>query len=350
VPAPDPGVDAVPSCEAGAAADGRPEWPAAVRSGLAEGSGPAGAAAPPGPGSERVGPSRLSRGVVPAPLLVVLAAISVQGGAGVAVRIIDRAGPLVAVWLRLGLGAVLLAVVRPPWRSGMGRDAWRTAILFGIVLASMNGAFYVAIGRIPLGVAVTFEFWGPLAVAVAGSRRPLDLVWVALAAVGIFTLAGGRLAADDMIGVAFALAAGGCWALYILIGSRLTKAWPDGRGLGVAMLVGGGLLAVPAVATGGSWLLQPWILGAGLVVALFSSVIPYTLELAAMRSLPPGVFGVLTSLDPAFAALVGLLFLGQALNLPEALAIGLVIVASAGTSLAHARRPAVPDQPLVVAD
>ncbi len=216
-------------------------------------------------------------------------------------RVIDRAGPLVTVWLRLAFGALILAVLRPAWRSNIGRDAWRTAILFGVVLAAMNGAFYAALARIPLGVAVTLEFWGPLAVAVMGSRRPLDLLWVVLAAAGIVTLAGGRLVADDLLGVAFALAAGGCFALYILVGSRLTRSWPDGRALGVAMAVGALILAVPAVVTGGKWLLDPWVLLAGLVVATLSGVIPYTLELAALRSLPAGVFGVLTSLDPALA-------------------------------------------------
>ena len=285
---------------------------------------------------------------LPAPFLVVMSALSVQGGAGVAVRVIERAGPVVTVWLRLALGAVMLVAVRPAWRSDV--RAWRMAILFGVVLAGMNGMFYAAIGRIPLAAAVTFEFWGPLAVAVAGSRRRLDLVWVALAAAGIFTLAGGRVAANAVLGVAFALGAGAFWALYILVGTRLTRAWPDGRGLGVAMLTGGALLPIPAVAVGGRWLLDPWVLGAGLIVALFSSVIPYTLELAAMRSLPPGVFGVLTSLDPAFAALVGLAFLGQALTAPELAAISMVIVASAGASLGHGRAHPVPDEPLVVAD
>ena len=285
---------------------------------------------------------------VPAPLLIVLSTLSVQSGAGLAVRVIDRAGPLVTLWLRLALGAVMLAVVRPVWRSDV--RAWRTAILFGFVLAGLNGTFYVAIGRIPLAAAVTFEFWGPLAVAVAGSRGRLDLVWVALAAGGIITLAGGRVGANDVLGVVFALGAGAFWALYILVGTRLTRAWPDGRGLGVAMLTGAVLTAVPAVVTGGRWLLDPWVLGAGLLVALFSSVIPYTLELAAMRRLPPGVFGVLTSLDPAWAAVIGLAFLGQGLAIPEFAAIGMVVVASAGASLGHGRLPPIPDEPLVVAD
>jgi inner membrane transporter RhtA len=287
---------------------------------------------------------------VPAPLLVVVAGISVQSGAGLAVRVIDRAGPLVTVWLRLAFGALILAVLRPAWRSNMGHDAWRTAILFGVVLAAMNGAFYAALARIPLGVAVTLEFWGPLAVAVIGSRRPLDLLWVVLAAAGIVTLAGGRLVADDLLGVAFALSAGGCFALYILVGSRLTRSWPDGRALGVAMAVGAAILAVPALVTGGRWLLDPWVLLAGLVVATLSGVIPYTLELAALRSLPPGVFGVLTSLDPALAAVVGLLFLGQTLGRADVVAIALVIVASAGASVGHARHPTIPDEPLIVAD
>ncbi len=172
--------------------------------------GPGGRTAERGPQSEAGHlPPIFTSARVPAPLLVVVAGISVQSGAGLAVRVIDRAGPLVTVWLRLAFGALILAVLRPAWRSNIGRDAWRTAILFGVVLAAMNGAFYAALARIPLGVAVTLEFWGPLAVAVMGSRRPLDLLWVVLAAAGIVTLAGGRLVADDLLGVAFALAAGG---------------------------------------------------------------------------------------------------------------------------------------------
>ncbi len=294
----------------------------------------------------------LAEGRLPAPLLILVAAVSVQVGAGLAVRMIDRAGPLVAVWLRLAFGALMLAIARPAWRSRPGRDAWRAAILFGAVLAAMNASFYVAISRIPLGVAVTLEFWGPLAVAVLSSRRPLDLLWAALAAAGILTLAGGRLATDDVVGVAFALAAGSFWIVYILQGTRLGAAWPDGRGLGAAMVVGAGLLAVPALASGSSGLVDPWVLGAGVVVALFSSVIPYTLELAALRRLSAGAYGVLTSLDPAVAALVGLAFLGQELDAADLIAIACVVVASAGASLeTRGRRQAgVPEESLVVAD
>jgi len=270
----------------------------------------------------------------------VLAALSVQGGAGFAVGLIGRIGPLPTVWLRLAIGALILAVVRPAWRSVVGREAWLAALLLGLALAAMNWSFYSAIDRIPLGVAVTFEFWGPLALAVLGSRRPIDVLWVLLAGSGIFILAGGRLNADDVVGVAFALLAGLFWAFYIVAGARLSRVWPDGRGLGAAMLVGGVLLAVPAVAVGGSRLLDPYVLAAGAIVATFSSVIPYTLELAALRHLPPPVFGVLMSLEPAIAALVGAVFLGQLLGTADVLAIGLVVVASAGASLRSGRRPA----------
>jgi inner membrane transporter RhtA len=265
---------------------------------------------------------------------------------------IDRAGPLVSVWLRLAFGAALLAILRPAWRSRPGGAAWRAAILFGVVLAGMNASFYVAISRIPLGVAVTIEFWGPLAVAILASRRPLDLLWAVLAGAGILVLADGRMAADDSLGVFFALLAGLCWVVYILQGTRLGREWPDGRGLGAAMLVGAALLLPLAVLGGPSGLLDPWVLGAGLVVATFSSVIPYTLELAALRRLRPGTYGVLTSLEPAIAALVGLAFLGQGLGPADLLGIAFVVTASAGASLAamRRRRSALPEEGLVVAD
>ena len=150
-----------------------------------------------------------------------------------------------AVWLRIALGSLVLAVVRPFWRSRPDGRAWRAAILFGASLAVMNTSFYLAIDRIPLGVAVALEFWGPLAVGVLGSRRLLDLAWVALAGAGIVVLTGGPFGADDPLGVAFALTAGGFWAVYILAGARLGRVWPDGRGLGAAMVVAAVLAAGP---------------------------------------------------------------------------------------------------------
>jgi inner membrane transporter RhtA len=193
----------------------------------------------------------------------------------------------------------------------------------------MNLCIYEAMDRIPLGIAVTIEFWGPLAVAVFGSRRMLDLLWVALAAAGIVLLAdpGGSL---DTAGVAFAFAAGGLWVGYILLSVRVGAVYPGGTGLAIAMVFGA-LVTLPFGA--GTDLLAPEMLAAGAVVALASSVIPYSFELEALRRLPARVFGVLMSLEPAVAAVAGLVVLGQALALDEWAAIALVVVASAGATM-----------------
>ena len=204
----------------------------------------------------------------------------------------------------------------------------------------MNWAIYASVDRIPLGVAVTIEFWGPLAVAVLGSRRPLDLLWVALAAAGILLLADPGGGAIDRTGVALALFAGGCWAAYILLSARTGRAFPGGTGLAIAMVVGAVVTLPAGVAQGGSALLEPEILAVALAVALASSVLPYSLELEALRTLPQGVFGVLMSLEPAVAALAGLVVLGQALEATEWAAVGLVAVASAGAAALGGRRPA----------
>jgi inner membrane transporter RhtA len=186
--------------------------------------------------------------------------------------------------------------------------------------------------RIPLGVAVTFEFIGPLGLAVALSRRPLDLLWVCLAGLGILGLAdysGGSL---DLLGVGFALAAGALWAGYIVLSQRTGALFPGGSGLAVAMVAGALLVAPFGIADAGSELLRPELLGAMLVVAVASSVLPYSIELEALRRLPQRVFGVLMSLDPAVAALAGLVVLGQHLALRDWIAICLVVIACAGAS------------------
>jgi inner membrane transporter RhtA len=261
--------------------------------------------------------------------LVVAAVTSLQFGAGYAVTLFDELGPAGAAFLRLSIAAVvLLAIWRPSLRGHARRDV-RLAALFGITLGLMNLCIYEAMDRIPLGIAVTIEFWGPLAVAVAGSRRALDLLWVALAAGGILLLAdpgGGSL---DTGGIAFALAAGGLWAVYIVLSARTGRVFPGGSGLAIAMVFGA-LVTLPAGI--GADLLASEMLAAGAVVALLSSVIPYSLELEALRRLPARVFGVLMSLEPAVAALAGLIILGQALGATEWLAIALVVVASAGAT------------------
>ena len=183
--------------------------------------------------------------------------------------------------------------------------------------------------RIPLGIAVTIEFWGPLAVAVAGSRRPLDLLWVVLAATGIVLLADPAGGSLDAAGIGFALAAGGLWAGYILLSARTGRVFPGGSGLAIAMVFG----ALVTLPTGiDADLLEPELLAAGVGIALASSVIPYSFELEALRRLPARVFGVLMSLEPGVAALAGLVVLGQELDGAEWLAIAFVVVASAGAA------------------
>jgi len=246
--------------------------------------------------------------------------------------------------MRIGLAALILLAWRPPRRGSADARAWRLAILLGAVMAVMNSLFYVSIARIPLGVAVTIEFWGPLTVAVVGSRRARDLIWVVLAAVGIWLLAGGRLAASDVVGVAAAFGAGGCWAIFIVVGGRMSRAWPDGRGLTVTMTVAA-LLVLPIAIAGGSiaaFAEEPAILLGGLAIALLSSTIPYTLELAALRRLSSATYGVLMSLEPAVAAIVGFLLLGQVLSPAEVVAIVLVGVASAGASITSRALEIVP--------
>ena len=270
---------------------------------------------------------------VPAPLLVLCAALSVQFGAALAKTLFDEIGPGGTVFLRVAIGAVVLAVAWRPRVTEHSRRGLLLAAVFGLSLAGMNLAFYEAIDRIPLGVAVTFEFVGPLGVAVAGSRRALDALWVVLAAAGILLLSDFGSTDLDATGVALALLAGGFWAAYILLGVRVGQAFPGGGGLALAMVVAGAVLLPVGVADAGADLLLPAVLATGAAVAVLSSVIPYSLELEALRRLPQSVFGVLMSLEPALATLAGWLVLGQGLAARELVAVMLVVAASAGAAL-----------------
>jgi inner membrane transporter RhtA len=268
--------------------------------------------------------------------LVLAAASSLQVGAAFAVTLFDDLGPAGAAFLRLAFAAVVLwAIWRPRMRSQPPRDL-RVAAAFGVALGLMNWSIYESIDRIPLGVAVTIEFAGPLLVAVIGSRRPLDGLWIALAAAGILLLADPGGGSIDALGVLFALTAAACWMAYIYLSKRTGLLFPGGSGLALAMVVGA-LVVLPAgVIQGGGSFAEPGLLGSALVVALASSVLPYSLELEALRRLPEAVFGVLMSLEPAVAALAGLVVLGQDLGARELVAIGMVVVASAGAaSLSH---------------
>jgi inner membrane transporter RhtA len=271
--------------------------------------------------------------------LVLGAVFSVQAGGALATTLFDEIGPVGAVFLRSLVGAAVLVAIWRPALAGTGPESLRLAFLFGLSLAGMNLCFYLALDRLPLGIAVTFEFTGPLAVALIGSRRALDLLWAALAAAGILLLSGGIGGRDlDPAGVAFALAAGAFWAAYILLAARVGRAFPGGVGLAIAMSVSALALLVPGVAAGGGDMLALGVLATGAGVGLLSSVIPYSLELEALRRLPESVFGVLMSLEPGVAALIGLVALGQDLAAVEVLAIGCVVVASAG-ALRTARMP-----------
>ncbi|HET8978304.1 MAG TPA: EamA family transporter [Solirubrobacteraceae bacterium] len=265
--------------------------------------------------------------------LVIAAIASVQFGGALAVQLFATVGPAGAVLLRLvSASIVLLAVSRPTVRRA-SLPRLPLVAAFGLVLAGMNLSFYSAIDRIPLGIAVALEFVGPLAVAVAGSRRRIDLVWVALAVAGILALTrGGGRGGIDGLGVAFALLAGCCWGAYILISARVGRAFERGTGLSLAMCCAA-LVSLPVgIAAAGHRLLDLRALALGSAVGMLSSAIPYSFELEALRRIAAPVFGVLMSLEPAMAALAGLLVLGQGLSARALVGIALVISASIGAS------------------
>jgi inner membrane transporter RhtA len=269
---------------------------------------------------------------IPPTVLVLGGIASVQFGAAFAKTVFDEVGPGGAVFLRVAFAAVILcALWRPALRGRSARD-WRLILAYGFVLAGMNFTYYESLDRIPLGIAVTFEFVGPLGVAILGSRHALDLLWVALAAAGILLLSDFGTADLDPVGVALALTAGGFWAAYILLVQRVGRAMEGGQPLALAMAAGAIMIGPVGIGQGGGELLSLSILVIGAGVAVLSSVIPYTLELEALRRMPSNVFGVLMSLEPAAASLAGFLILGEDLAAREIVAIGLVVAASAGAA------------------
>ncbi|MFJ4204748.1 EamA family transporter [Streptomyces sviceus] len=262
--------------------------------------------------------------------LVLAGGVSVQFGAALAVTLMPRAGALGVVTLRLLVAAVVLLVVCRPRLRGHSRTDWGTVVVFGLTLAAMNGLFYQAVDRISLGAAVTLEFLGPLALSVLASRRAVNTVWAALALAGVFLLGGGDFGDLDPAGVLFALGAGAMWASYIVFSARTGRRFPQADGLALAMAIGALAFLPLGIAESGTRLLDPVTVGLGAAVALMSSVLPYTLELLALRNLPASTFAILMSLEPAMAALAGFLILDQALSPLQALAVALVITASMG--------------------
>jgi inner membrane transporter RhtA len=275
-------------------------------------------------------------------LLVFGSIVSVQCGAALATTLFDEVGPAGAVLLRSLFAAVALALFARGGLFWHGRSLQHEIAIFAIALAGMNLCFYESIDRLALGVAVTFEFVGPLAVAVFGTRRRLDAVWGLIAAAGIVLLAGGGSGgAVDALGAALALAAGGFWGLYIVQSARVGRE-PGLGGLASAVGLSTVLVAPLGLAEGGGELLGAPVLAAGLGAGLLSSAIPYALELEALRRLPNSVFGVLMSLEPAVAAAIGFLALSQALSAAQLLAIALVVLASAG-ALRTTSTPSAPE-------
>ncbi len=287
--------------------------------------------------------------------------VCVQLGAGLADRMFSQAGPAGLTGLRLWWAALIMVALggrglARTVREKVSRRAWRdlaVAVGFGLVLGLMNFSIYQSFARIPLGVAVTIEFLGPLAVAVASSRRPLDVLWVVLAAAGVAlltrggtSLVTGAVHAGPLLGlgrqatgVAFGLVAAACWAGYILLSRATGRRFSGSSGLSIAMVVAALLVTGPAVAEAGRTLLRPEVMAAGLAVGLLSSVVPYRFELEALRRVPAGLFGIWMSLEPAVAALVGLVVLGESLAARQWLAIGLVIIACAGAARDVAGKP-----------
>jgi inner membrane transporter RhtA len=283
--------------------------------------------------------------------MLLISMVSYQCGASLAKHLFPQVGAQGATAYRLGLSALILLLWRRPWRpSGTGQDTgrrdWRALWGYGLSMGAMNLVFYMSLRTIPLGIAVALEFTGPLALALFGSRRLLDFVWIALVVAGLALLLPlrGQMHALDPVGVMYALAAGVGWALYIVLGKKAGAAHgADAVTLGTSV---GALLAIPfGIAHAGSALLSPTLLPYALGVAVLSSALPYSLEMVALTRLPARTFSTLLSLEPAIAALAGVALLGERLSLLQWLAIVTIIVAAAGTALS-VRRPMLAE-PLV---
>jgi len=276
------------------------------------------------------------------PVLLVLAGIgSVQLGAAFSKQLFDVLDPTATVWLRMVFSALILLAIARPRFAGRSRQDWLVVLAFGAALATMNWSIYQSFARMPLGLAVTIEFLGPLGIALLHSRRYLDAGWALLAGLGV-ALLGWRGSGLTVAGVLFALLAAASWAAYIPLSAATGRRWPGLSGLSLASVVGAVALAPYAVAVGGDTLLEPDVLAIMLAVGLLSSVVPYSFELVALRTLQPRVLGILMSLEPAAAALVGMVLLQELLTPVEWLAIACVVAASVGVTRAAGAGPPGP--------
>lgn len=272
-------------------------------------------------------------------LLLLVSMSSIQASASLAKTIFPVVGPAGTTALRLLVASAILLAVMRPWTKNIPRSAWKLIAVFGLATASMNLCFYEALSRIPLGVAVALEFTGPLTVAMLSSRRLIDMVWVILAAAGLVILLPLRQNADsiDPLGALLALASGVCWALYIVFGKKAGSSL-DKSCVALAMLVGSCAVFPVGLAASGTALFTPEILPLALLLGIFSSALPYGVEIIALKNLPSRTFSILMSLEPALAALSGFLFLGEQLNLAQWTALAAIMTASVGSTLTIQRR------------
>ncbi|XTZ37133.1 threonine/homoserine exporter RhtA [Salmonella enterica] len=266
--------------------------------------------------------------------VLLISMVSIQGGASLAKTLFPLVGAPGVTALRLALGTLILAVVFKPWRLRFKREQRLPLLFYGLSLGAMNYMFYLSIQTIPLGIAVALEFTGPLAVALFSSRRPVDFIWVILAVLGLWYLLplGANVSHVDLTGAALALGAGACWAIYILTGQRA------GEDHGPATVAMGSLIAslifVPLGALQAGDLLWHWsILPLGIAVAILSTALPYSLEMIALTRLPTRTFGTLMSMEPALAAISGMIFLGETLLFQQVLALMAIVIASMGSTL-----------------
>ncbi|WP_426485029.1 EamA family transporter [Flavobacterium sp. 2] len=264
---------------------------------------------------------------------VLLAIISVQCGAAIAKTLFPTLGAAGTASIRIGVSAIILLLVYRPNLKAITKTQWKVVIPYGLSLGAMNLIFYFAIERIPIGLAVTLEFIGPLLLAIIGSKRLIDYLWVLLAAIGILLIAPWTNERLDTLGVLFALIAGALWAAYIVFGGRISKIMNEGTAVSTGMLLAAILVLPFGIFENGLVNLTPRLFGMGVALALLSSAIPFTLEMKALGKLPPRTFSILMSLEPAAASICAFIFLEENLSFYEILAVVCVVVASAGSTL-----------------
>ena len=269
---------------------------------------------------------------------VLLAIISVQGGAAIAKGLFPALGAAGTAAVRIGLSAIILYLVNRPNLAKLSSAQWKAVIPYGLSLGAMNLIFYLALERIPLGLAVTLEFIGPLLLAILGSKRLIDYLWVLLAAVGIVFIAPWDGDGVDLLGALLALVAGGFWAAYIVLGGRISKIMDGGQAVSVGMIFASMVVLPVGFAEGGLSNFTPVMLLTGGALALLSSAIPFTLEMRALKQLPAQTFSILMSMEPAVAAMCGLIFLREHLSALEWLSVISVVIASAGATITKKKK------------